>query len=131
MTRADTERVLREVGACQHGVVSRQQLIEHGIAAHAFDRMVSIGRIVVLHRGGYQIGPLPTGRTPETAALLACGAGSRISHWSAAMMQALHGTSIRHRPVEVTIPRRTRRRTEGIRLHRVRFELEHGTGPAR
>jgi very-short-patch-repair endonuclease len=118
--RRDTERILREVGVSQHGVISRRQLLDGGIATHTIDRMVSGGRIVVLHRGVYQIGPLPAGRAAEIAAMLACGAESRVSHLSAAMIHGVHGASVSHRPIEVTMPRRKRLRIEGVRIHRVR-----------
>jgi hypothetical protein len=90
--RLEIELILREFGAAQHGVAAREQLLGRGIAAHAIDRMVRTGRLVVLRRGLYQIGPLPVGRAPEAAAVLSCGPDGRVSHLSAA---ALHGGSIR------------------------------------
>jgi hypothetical protein len=44
--------------------------------------MVRTGRIVVLRRGAYQIGPLPIGRAAEAATVLACGPDAMVSHVS-------------------------------------------------
>jgi hypothetical protein len=71
-TRLEIERILREVGAVQHGVVARAQLLARGIPAQAIDRMVRTGRLAVLQRGVYQIGPLPVVHSAEVAAVLAC-----------------------------------------------------------
>jgi hypothetical protein len=51
----------------------RGQLLGRGMAAHAVDRMVRTGRLLVLRRGLYQIGPLPAAHAPEAAAVLGCG----------------------------------------------------------
>ncbi len=119
-TRQAIERVLRETGAAQHGVATRGQLLERGIASHAIDRMVRTGRLGVLRRGLYQIGPLPAGRAAEAAAVLACGRGARISHASAAAMHGLLDSSGSRAPVEVSMPRRRRRQVPGACVHRVR-----------
>jgi very-short-patch-repair endonuclease len=122
-TRLDIERMLREIGAGQHGVAARAQLLGLGIAVHAIDRMVHTGRLVVLRRGVYQIGPRPVGHAAEAAAVLACGPAGRISHVSAAALQGVLDSARAPLPVEVTMPRRKRRRIEGVRIHRVRCWL--------
>lgn len=122
--RADVEFTLREIGSAQHGVASRVQLLGRGIAAHTIDRMVRTGRLVVLRRGLYQIGPLPVRRAAEAAAMLACGSDGRVSHASAAALHGLLDASRATPPVEVTMPRRKRRHIEGVRIHRVRDLLE-------
>jgi very-short-patch-repair endonuclease len=118
--RLDQELILREIGAAQHGVATRAQLLGRGITAHAIDRMVRTARVVVLRRGVYQIGPLPVGRAAEAAAVLACGSAGRVSHASAAVLHGLEDPGRARLPVEVTMPRRKRRRIEGVRIHRVR-----------
>jgi very-short-patch-repair endonuclease len=90
------------------------------MAAHAVDRMVRTGRLLVLRRGLYQIGPLPAVRAPEAAAVLGCGPGSRVSHASAAVMHDVLHPSRARPTVEVTVPRNRRRHMEGVRIHRVR-----------
>jgi len=118
--RLDTELILREVGVAQHGVAARAQLLARGVAAHTVDRMVRTGRLIVLWRGVYQIGPLPGGHAAEAAAVLACGPECRVSHMSAAALQCMVDAGRAHPSVEVTMPRRKRRRIEGVRVHRVR-----------
>jgi predicted transcriptional regulator of viral defense system len=120
MPPSETERVLREVGAANHGVASRRLLRRRGIAANSIDRMVRTGRLLVLRRGLYQIGPLPAAHAPEAAAVLGCGPESRVSHTSAAAMHDVLHSNRAHKSVEVTVPRRRRRRVEGVRIHRVR-----------
>lgn len=118
--RLEIELILRDVGAVQHGVATRRQLLGRGIGAHAIDRMVRTGRLIVLRPGLYQIGPLPAGRAAEMAAVLACGPDGRISHRSAAAIQRVLDPVRAQQPVEVTVPRSRRRRVEGVRIHRVR-----------
>lgn len=119
MAVRDVERILREIGVAQHGVATRPQLIACGIAAHVIDRLIRSGRLVVLRRGVYQLGPLPVEHSAEASAVLGCGEGGRISHVSAAVLQGLIAARA-HQPVEVMMARRRRRRIEGVRVHRVR-----------
>ncbi len=107
-TRVEVEGILRELGASQHGVATRAQLLGRGLTAHTIDGMVRAGRVVVLWRGVYQIGPLPAECAAEAAATLACGPEGRISHMSAAAMQGVLDAAARP-TVEVTVPRRKRR----------------------
>src|SRR5690606_14457670 len=88
-TRRETELILHQLGAAQHGVVARAQLLERGLARHAVDRLVRTRRVIVLERGVYQIGPLPLPRATEAAAVLASGGAVRVSHRSAALLQDL------------------------------------------
>jgi len=119
----ERERILRAVGAAHHGLAARAQLLAHGLSRQAVDRMVSTGRLVVVRRGLYQVGPLPAGHAREAAAVLGCGAEARVSHASAAVLQELLDPARARQPVEVTMPRRRRRRMDGVRIHRVRVLL--------
>lgn len=118
--RREVELILREIGAAQHGIVVRAQLLDRGVTARTIDRMVETGRLVVLHRGIYQIGPRPMPRSGEAAAVLACGAECRLSHRSAAVLHELMDRRDHNPALEVTVPRRQRPRPEGVRVHRVR-----------
>jgi very-short-patch-repair endonuclease len=119
-TRREIESILREIGQAQQGVATRAQLLGRGLAAHTIDRMVRAGRVIVLRRGLYQIGPQPAGRAAETAAVLACGPAGRVSHTSAGAIHGVLDATNSRRTVEVTVPRNKRRRIEGVRIHRVR-----------
>ena len=77
-------RVAR-LAAAQRGAVSREQLLILGLSRGAVDRRVQAGRLHRLHRGVFAVGRSdlqPLGR--EIAALLACGPGATLSHFSAA-----------------------------------------------
>src|SRR5690606_30577801 len=100
---------------------------------HAADALVRAGRLLPVLRGVYQVGPLPQPHGLEAAALLAAGAGTRLSHRSGARLHGLvvDGCRVegpRHSRrakatnpiVEVSVPRKRRRRIEEIRIHRVR-----------
>ncbi|MGH7468241.1 MAG: type IV toxin-antitoxin system AbiEi family antitoxin domain-containing protein, partial [Longimicrobiales bacterium] len=119
-TRREIEGILCEVGRAQHGIATRAQLLKRGLAPHAIDGIVRAGRVIVLRRGLYQIGPQPAVRAAETAAVLACGPEGRVSHTSAATFQGLLDATRARRTVEVTVPRGKRRCIEGVRIHRMR-----------
>jgi very-short-patch-repair endonuclease len=86
----------------------------------AVDGLVRAGRLEVRHRGVYQIGPLPLPRAAEHGAILACRGEARLSHGSAARIRGVLEECTHANEVEVTMPRRRRRRLEGVRIHRVR-----------
>jgi len=118
--RRETERILREMGAAQQGIVARAQLLDRGLSLHAIDGLVRAGRVVVRHPGVYQIGPLPLPRAAEHAAVLAGRGEARMSHGSAARLRGMLDLDTHVNRVEVTMPRRKRRRLEGVTIHRVR-----------
>jgi predicted transcriptional regulator of viral defense system len=69
----------------QHGVVEFQQLIEIGLSEDAIQRRVASGRLHQIHKGVYAVGHRALTRRGEMmAAVLACGPGALLSHWSAA-----------------------------------------------
>jgi hypothetical protein len=77
--RAD-EEVIARLAADQHGLVTRGQLLDAGLTSRKLDRRVSAGRLRLVQRGVYQVGPLASSKAREKAATLACGAGAYISH---------------------------------------------------
>ncbi len=119
-SRRDTELILLELGAAQHGVVTRAQLRARGLSIHAVDWLVRARRLVVVQRGVYQIGPVALPRAAERAAVLAGGCDARISHRSAAHLEGMLEASHHVSKLEVTVARRRPRRIEGVRIHRVR-----------
>ena len=104
------------MAARQCGVVTAEQLADIGIGRHHVAHRVKVGRLVRIHRGVYQVGPLaaPLGR--EAAALLACGRDAALSHHSAAAVWQLRPPY--DGPVHVTVPRAGARPRPGLRLHR-------------
>jgi hypothetical protein len=64
----------------QHGVISREQLLELGFSAAAIRHRVERGRLVPLWRGVFSVGRLePTREALWMAAVLAAGPGAALS----------------------------------------------------
>jgi len=112
---AGLEIRLNEVAARQHAVVTRAQLLQLGMAATTIDHRVRAGRLTLMYRGIYRVGPIASPRTHLVAAVLACGEGAVVSHSTAG-----HLCLILRRPggvPEVTIAGRRRPGPGGVRLH--------------
>src|SRR5437016_1361507 len=78
-------RRVAEIGACQRGVITHDQLLGCDLTRDTIVHWRRRGWLHVIHRGVYAVGHTalpPLGR--ETAALLACGADALLSHASAA-----------------------------------------------
>jgi hypothetical protein len=111
------ERAVAELARRQHGVVARQQVLELGIGAGSIEHRVRLGRLRCVHRNVYALGPLPLQpRGRWMAAVLACGEGAVLSHWSAA---ALWGLLPNRSRLPHVSGQRSRRGTSGLILHRV------------
>lgn len=101
----------------QHGVVTRNQLIQVGYTREAIDHRIRKGRLHPLHRGVYVVGrPYATDHGRWMAAVLACGDGAVISHSSAAALWRI-GKEQREL-VEVSLPSSSRRSRPDLRIHR-------------
>jgi predicted transcriptional regulator of viral defense system len=113
------QRIVDDLAAAQHGMVTRQQLLAAGLTARMVSRWLAAGRLRLVHRGVYQVGPVTSPLGPEQAALLACGKHAVLSHWTAAR---LAGLPCREEEIEegihVTVPRSGRRKRRGIRVYR-------------
>jgi very-short-patch-repair endonuclease len=108
------DRRLAELARRQHGVVSRAQLLALGLGTSAIGEWVGKGRLHRLHRGVYAVGHLNLTRNAHfMAAVLACGDGAALSHFSAAVLWGmLKGDG----EIHVTAP--GDRRRPGLRVHR-------------
>jgi very-short-patch-repair endonuclease len=114
--RSARESAIAQLAARQRGVVTRGQLLDAGLTAHAIDHRLRSARLHALHRGVYLVGhaaAVPGAR--ELAAALACGPDAMVSHRSAAWLWRL--LSEHMGDPEVTVPRDCRR--TGIRVHLV------------
>lgn len=113
------DAVLAALAARQHGVVARGQLLHAGVPPHAIDYRVKTGRLQVLHRGVYRVGPLRGRYEREMAAVLACGETAVLSHRNAAMVWQLVPYREDGRPVDVSVRRGCPDPGAGVRVHRV------------
>jgi hypothetical protein len=112
--------LVAETATAQNGVVSLGQLRAAEVSAKAAADQARRGRLHRVHRGVYAVGHRSVSRVGMLrAAALACGAGSVVSHGTAAAFWGL-----RDRwpvPVDVTVPCETGRKIDGIRCRRCRY----------
>jgi len=120
------DREIAALAARQHGVVSRGQLRDLGLADSAIGYRVSSGRLHRVHRGVFAVGHR---RLPSlgawSAAVLACGPGAVLSHAAAAALWDMRRSAASS--VDVTIRRTGRLTRPGIRIHRPRTMPENET----
>jgi hypothetical protein len=90
------------------------------MSARAVQRRALAGQFHRQHRGVYSIVPrhLLKREGLWMAAVLACGRGAVLSHRSAAALLGLRDWG--HTKIEVTVPRRSARRHDGVKVHRSR-----------
>jgi very-short-patch-repair endonuclease len=101
-------------------VFTRDELRAAGLSDTGIARRVKTGELHRMYRDVYSVAP-PVLLRPEArwrGAVLACGPDAALSHRSAAVFWEL--LEDRWDFVDVTTPRRGRKGTEGIRLHRTR-----------
>jgi very-short-patch-repair endonuclease/predicted transcriptional regulator of viral defense system len=86
-SRPKLDRRMAEMARQQHGVVTREQLLELGMGSHAVGDRVHRGLLQAVHRGVYVLGgSRPTVDARRMAAVLACGPSAVLSHRSAARL---------------------------------------------
>jgi len=112
--------VIAALAARQQGLLSRAQLLAAGVAGHLVDHRVRIGRLQVLVRGVYRLGPLRSPREREMAAVLLCGETATLSHGSAAALWGLLPHPGEDAPVEVIVRRGYPARGADVVVHRFR-----------
>jgi Transcriptional regulator, AbiEi antitoxin/Protein of unknown function (DUF559) len=120
-------RLLAELAARQHGVVTRAQLLGIGITSPTISGWVREGRLHRVHRGVYAVGhPRLTPEGRFLAAVFACGPGAVLSHESAAVLWGLRQP--RGPRIDVTVPTRGGRSRRGVLItHRSTLEPEEVT----
>jgi hypothetical protein len=118
---------IAELAARQHGVVSRTQLAELGIAPAMVTRRLATGRLLRVAHGVYAVGVLPpSAEARAMAAVLASGPGAVLSHASAAAVHGLRRSASRR--IHVTVPFASGRRTTArLQVHRARRPVESTT----
>jgi Transcriptional regulator, AbiEi antitoxin/Protein of unknown function (DUF559) len=110
---------IAELAERQHGVASRRQLAALGLSEREIDLRIASGALHPVFRGAFAVGHRCIGRHGRMmAAVLACGAGTVLSHGSAAELLGLWDK--RAVPVDVIPPRRAGRKIPDIRWHNVR-----------
>jgi len=83
MRDREATRVIRELAERQHGVVAHRQVLELGGGAGLALRRREGGLLIPLHKGVYALGHQRLSREGRwMAAVLACGPGAVLSHFS-------------------------------------------------
>jgi very-short-patch-repair endonuclease len=109
----------------QHGVIALFQLLELGYTMSAIKHRVAKGRLHPVRRGVYAVGrPDLTRKGEWMAAVLSCGPGSALSHFSAAALWAIGDQ--RGSAIDVSVCRGGVRSQRDIVTHR-RASLEEET----
>jgi very-short-patch-repair endonuclease len=100
----------------QHGVITRVQLLEHGLTPGAIEHRIATGRLHRLWRGVYAVGRPEVSREGRwMAAVLSCGTDAMLSHRCAGV---LWGVVRKAGGIDVVVPEGVFRRRPGIRVHR-------------
>lgn len=109
-----SDRALRELARGQHGVLTLGQIEAVGLSPRAVRDRAASGRLRRVHSGVYALERLDDhGRW--MAAVLACGAGTVLSHRSAAALWGFVDARVR---VDVSAPSRAGRSRDSIDVHR-------------
>src|SRR3954469_2651909 len=113
------EAVIGRFASGQHGLVTRAQLLDAGLTRHQIQHRLLLGALLCVHRGVYRVGHrAPSVEADYLAAVLACGAGARLSGRAAAhLLGLLKGRAPKP---EVTAPRQ--RQVPGVRVRRGRID---------
>lgn len=112
---AGLDRRIGLIAATQYGVVARAQLLGLGASAKQIDHRVALRRLHPLHPGVYAVGhTVLTQHGRWMAAVLFCGPGAALSHWSAAALWGMR--SVRGSTIDLTVPTKSKS-LAGVRRH--------------
>lgn len=116
--QASVDAALAALANEQHAVFGLEQLRDLGLSARAAQKRACAGRLHRIHQTVYSLVPreLLKREGLYMAAVLACGPGVVLSHRSAAALHELRDWG--WTKIEVTVPRRSWRRHDGIAVHR-------------
>lgn len=112
------ERRLVAIARRQHGLITREQALAHGVSASTISRRVAAGRWERRRPGVYVVGAAPATWTQRVlAAVLVVGSGALASHRTAARLWDLVERSGR---IELLLGDDVHRRLDGVTMHRSR-----------
>jgi very-short-patch-repair endonuclease len=111
------EEKLASKAVAQHGIVTREQLIDAGVTPKEIKSRLRSGALLREHRGVYRVGHrAPSTEATYLAAVLAGGRGAALSGHAGAYLWGL----IKGPPPPPVVITPTERRIEGVRTHRSR-----------
>src|SRR3954453_2314843 len=110
---------LAALAARQHGVVAHGQLVALGLSSSAIGVWAKRGRLLRVHRGVYAVGHMALSRNGRfMAAVLACGDGAALSHFSAAVLWEI----LEDRGQSIHVTAEKERRCRGVVVHQAPLE---------
>ena len=110
----------------QHGVLSRQQLLDAGLTPDAIRHRLEEGRLHRVYAGVYAVGRPELSQLGRwMAAVLACGEGAVLSHASAAALWGVYKAATKR--IDISVPKARRAAHAGIRPHRRTLSREETT----
>jgi hypothetical protein len=110
------ERAIVALARRQHGNVTREQLLALGLRPGAIGYRGRTGRLHRVHPGVYAVGRPPvTAFERSAAAVLACGPGAALSHFSALWLWGC----VDRCPARIEVAVAADRRPLGIAVHRL------------
>ena len=113
------------VAGRQGGMIARQQLLAIGLSPAAIHRRVKSGRLHPVYAGVYAVGHRVIGLLGrQWAAVLACGEGAALSHWSAGAAWRMIATTLAAMHVSAA---RAGRGRAGLKVHRRTLEPDEIT----
>lgn len=116
------DEVLLTLAATQHGIASRRQLLDAGLAPRTIGRLTKTRWLIPLHRGVYAVGHERLRPAAyRLAAVLACGVGARLSHRSATAARGLLEDGRQRIDITVPIGSACGRTLPGLIVHRARL----------
>jgi hypothetical protein len=112
------DQALAELSRAQHAVFGLEQIVSLGLTISGVHGRVAAGRLHRIHHKVYSLVPkeLLKREGLYMAAVLAGAPDAVLSHRSAAALHELRDWG--HTKIEITVPRRSARRHEGIKVHR-------------
>ncbi len=115
----ENDRIIASIAAGQHAAVSRRQLLDAGVPAHAIGHRVRGGLLIPMHAGVYRLPVSPvTWHQRIMGATLAAGAGAVASHRAAGFLLGLEGIEPRR---EVTVDPAKAPHPRGVVVHRMKL----------
>lgn len=110
--------------ARQHGVITRKQALAFGLSERAIEYRVCTGAWQRVYRSTYiRAGTPLTTTTRSAAALLYCGPGAHLSHFSALHLLGLNQREPKH--IWVTVPNSRRATLPGVIVTRTQYMPEY------
>lgn len=97
----DDDRVILELAAPQHGVVSSRQLREAGVGRGAIARRLRADMLRRVYHGVYRAGPVALPHSKAMATVLACDGRATLSHRTAVSLWEVTPPQLATYPVDV------------------------------